>query len=50
MLSLYTFIHDYNYKVFGGIRESVRKIEVVIGKKINKVTICDYDGILIMTK
>ena len=44
------FIHDYNHKAFGGIREAVRKFESIIGKRINKVPICDHAGSLIITK
>lgn len=46
----YIFIHDYNHKAFGGIKEAVKKFENIIGKRINKVPICDHAGSLIITK
>lgn len=46
----YIFIHDYNHKVFGGIRAAVREFEKIIGKRVNKIPICDLAGSLIITK
>lgn len=46
----YIFIHDYNHKVFGGIRAAVREFEKLIGKRVNKIPICDHAGSLIITK
>lgn len=49
----YIFIHDYNYcddLNLKGVECAVERYEIEIGKRLNKVPICDQGGTLIITK
>lgn len=44
------FIHDYNTYYLEGIKNAVKRYEVEIGKRLNRVPIADRAGTLIITK
>lgn len=46
----YIFLHDYNNRFLGGVKNAVRRYESETGKRLKKVPICDEGGTLILVK